>query len=257
MSELSKSNIENASDGVLQSNVSKSQIDSFFALVIERVKNEPAFYPNGLRHVIIGHNILIASQIRSLGEYSVLLPNVNREENATASETRQDSGTAERDNSKKEDIGLQIDKLLNTTREVTFEDGLGAEFYGELESIIKEYRKDAILALYYRIMISKQFDPEIAAETLNWLGTVECPDTDTHNLRLWLLEEGLKHFSPGVREGATIGLSRLNDPKSIPFLESAAKKEQRRLLRKEMDKVIGRLNRTHHAAVSQGNIKSQ
>jgi hypothetical protein len=250
MTELIKPNIENNSAGHLVSDYLKSQLESLRALITERAKQDPSFYPGGLLHVIQSHINALVHQIRSLGEHNVLVAYVNKDENATASEIRQDSGTVERTHRETEYVGLLIDKLLTSSREVTFEDGLGTEFYEELESIIKQYGKDAILALYYRIIESKHFDPEIAAETLNWLGTIDCPSQDIYRLRLWLLTESLKNSSPWVREGATIGLSRLNDPDAIPSLESAIQKEQRQLLRKQMNKAIARLKRTHDAAVS-------
>lgn len=248
MTELMKSPVGGASE---VSDYSESQIELLRALITEKAKDNPAFYPDGLWHLIRSH-INELHQIRSLREHNVLVVYINREENVTASEIRQDSGTGERAYREAEyiDIGLQIDRLLNTSREMTFEDGLGSEFYNELESIVQRFGKDAILSLYYRIMVSKHFDPEVAAELLNWLGTIDCLDLETYRLRLWLFKEALKHPSPWVREGATIGLSRLNDPDAIPSLKSAFQKEQRPLLRKQMNKALARLERTNDAAVS-------
>jgi hypothetical protein len=230
---LIKNDFEDTSKGQLLSEDLKSQIELFLLSVIERIKNNPTSYSSKLWHLIRTYVGAMTDQSRFLEQRKAFIAYITKEENATVSESRTDSGTVERTDLEKECVGIRIDQLLNTSREMTFEEGLGTEFYSELESIIKLYGRDSILALYYRIIMSKQFDPEVATETLNRLGAIDCPDAETYDLLRWLLEESLKHPSPWVREGAIMGLSRLNDPKTIPSLKSAAEKEQRHLLKRD------------------------
>jgi hypothetical protein len=165
-------------------------------------------------------------------------------------------GTVNETKEKTEEAGQELDNLFDTSGELTFEEGLGNKFYEKLETIVLKHEKNAILALYARTLNGKQVDPEVASETLNWLGSIDGLDVETHCLRLWLLGEGLKHSSPWVREGAAEGISRLNDPKAIPSLEAAVEKERGRLLKGEMKNIIARLSRTRDAATAKMDIRS-
>ncbi len=220
---------------------------------IEEIKNNPN---NFLRAALLSYPGLLMLQSRiatdsdireRLIEYILTEPTINYSQERSSSWTTAPS--------RSEDVEIIIKKLLNASGEEITDEGDGYNFHEKVKSIIKEYGTDAILALYSPIM-SKNNNPEVIAETLHCLGKINNPKT--YQLRLWLLEKSLEHSSPWVRDGAILGISCLNDPHAISALKSAIERGQRRILRREMEKVLAQLEHTQDAtAVSQDDIKPQ
>lgn len=136
------------------------------------------------------------------------------------------------------EVQEQVDALLVLANEEHFEDGMESEFSKKLTRVIKKYGNDAVNVLT-NFILSETVSPETAAEALRWIGYLDHPPT--YNKRLWLLEKSLSCRSPIIRDGAILGLSYLDDPHAIPFIENAIRHEQREELQKDMLQVLNQL----------------
>lgn len=128
--------------------------------------------------------------------------------------------------------------LFNSNTELYFEDGVENTFSKELYEIISHYGTQAINFIWDLIINEKIFD-EIASEALRWLGLIE--DPMTYEYRFWLMVKSLKCSSYIVRDGAVVGLSYLNDARSITYLKTALQTEIYPELRNDMNQVLKQL----------------
>jgi hypothetical protein len=231
----------------------REHLEKFIQEHIEDIKNNPT---NLLKAAFLSHQGPLMLQLGIATDSPIRerwIEYISTEPAKTYSQEWSSSRTTAP--SRSEDVGIIIRKLLNTSGEEISDEGDGYNFYKKLESIIKKNGPDAVLALYSPIM-SEDNNPEVIAETLHCLGKINNPET--YELQLWLLEKSLEHPSPWVRDGAILGISYLNDPHAIPSLKSRIEREQRRILRREIEKVLAQLEHTRDAAVvSQDDIKPQ
>jgi len=137
-------------------------------------------------------------------------------------------------------IYLEIEALFIAGKEEYFEDGFESDFSRGLVSCVQKYGDDAIEAIACFIVYEK-VSPEVASEALRWLGEINHPES--YKFRLWLLERSLSCPSSRVRDGAILGLSYLNDPHAITYLEQAIEKEKITELREDMKQVLAQLER--------------
>ena len=137
-----------------------------------------------------------------------------------------------------EEAESRFESLFRSARESHFEDGMESQFSRYLTSLVQAYgpiSKD-ILA---RLFEDRRISPEVLSEALRWLGRME--DQPTYGARLWLLEKGLTSPDASVRDGATLGLASMDDPRAIPYLERAIQAEKMTELRHDMEEVLGQL----------------
>lgn len=132
----------------------------------------------------------------------------------------------------------KFEGLFRCAREVDFEDGMENEFAKDLTVMVQENgpRTKEILA---RLLENPAISPNVFSEALRWLGRME--DKPSHEARRWILEKALTSPAPQTRNGALIGLSSMDDPHAIHYLESAMKGEKIDLVRRSMKKVVDQL----------------
>ncbi len=160
------------------------------------------------------------------------------------------SGSATYESSATSEVSAVIDtlKLLQDIRALfrqasheDFEFGMESEFIRGLESRVARHGVRAIQAIAHIILTGKAED-RVAAESLRWLGGIQ--HEESHLLRLRLLEESLHFQSSWVRDGAALGLDVLNDRNAIPALKAAIAQEPLKGLRRDMERVVQRLEHT-------------
>ncbi|MEH1898196.1 MAG: HEAT repeat domain-containing protein [Nostoc sp.] len=137
-------------------------------------------------------------------------------------------------------IYSELETLFITGKEEYFEDGFESNFSRGLVSCVQKYGNDAIEAITCFIVYEK-ISPEVASEALRWLGEIN--HAESYKFRLWLLERSLNCPSSRVRDGAILGLSYLNDPHAITYLEQAIEQEKIIELREDMKQVLAQLKR--------------
>jgi hypothetical protein len=119
-----------------------------------------------------------------------------------------------------------------------FEDGMDSDFTDELEALVRGFRNDARTILS-SLLGDQTISPSVWAEAMRWLG--RAGGLLSNSSRLWLLEKGLTSIHAAIRDGATLGLSSLDDPSAITYLERAAANEPLTGLRQDMEDVISQL----------------
>ena len=137
-------------------------------------------------------------------------------------------------------IYSELEALFIAGKEEYFEDGKTSHFSKGLVSCIQKYGNNAIEVITGFIVYEK-VSPEVASEALRWLGEINHPES--YKFRLWLLERSLSCPSSRVRDGAILGLSYLNDPHAITYVDEAIKQEKITELRKDMKQVLAQLKR--------------
>jgi HEAT repeat protein len=112
------------------------------------------------------------------------------------------------------------------------------EFAKDLTVMVQEYgpRTKEILA---RLLENPAISPNVFSEALRWLGRME--DKRSHEARRWILEKALTSPAPQTRNGALIGLSSMDDPHAVQYLETAMQDEKIDLVRRSMKKVVEQL----------------
>jgi hypothetical protein len=138
-------------------------------------------------------------------------------------------------------LTAEFHRLVSSADEEVFEDGMETAFSNGLIAFVKRYGDLAIDVLAGHI-IGETINAEVAAEVLRWIGQMD--DVKTHHKRRWLLERCLNCSSARVRDGAVLGLSFLDDPHAIPYLESAIEHESIHELRRDMEQVLDQLRET-------------
>lgn len=133
------------------------------------------------------------------------------------------------------DVEEEIDSLFHSARELTFEDGMDNQFSRAITNSILIYKSRAIQAIINGI-VRGSWSNEVIGEALRLIGAIV--DPMTHQLRLWLLAWCLNSVSPLVRDGASLGLSEMNDPSAIPYLQAAIDREQGSALRQDLIQVL-------------------
>jgi hypothetical protein len=109
-----------------------------------------------------------------------------------------------------------------------------------VESLIAARDKMAIRAIDY-VISSGELRPSIIGATLELLGRIEHPPTA--NLRRFLLERNLFNRADLIRDYSGIGLSLMDDPRSIASLELAVRRETHPALRKDFEQILAQLRR--------------
>ena len=128
---------------------------------------------------------------------------------------------------------MEIERIFEHAKHEVFEDGYDSVFSRDIEDLI--YNKNAVREVveYVRTYLqSERKNSEVASEALRVLGRIE--HEPSRSIRLRLLTESLSHNSYWVRDGATIGISSMEDVAAIPYLEEAAKCEKEQSLMEYM-----------------------
>lgn len=130
---------------------------------------------------------------------------------------------------------VRIFRLANVD---DFGEGRLTDFFLSLVDFIDKYKTIAIETIA-RNLSSDKLDDVVLSEALEIIGQID--DLFTYDRRLSLLEHCLSLPSPRIRYGATLGLSLINDPKAIPYIETAIDKETIDILQNVMKQVLDQL----------------
>lgn len=120
----------------------------------------------------------------------------------------------------------------------TFEYGMDSEFITQLARQIDDHGHKAVEAIA-SVILKGQAKAQVIAEALRFLGSID--HEESFRLRFVLLTLSLMNPSRWVRDGASLGLDEMNDPRAIPALESAVARERLPELRKDIAIVLDRL----------------
>jgi hypothetical protein len=119
-----------------------------------------------------------------------------------------------------------------------FEEGVESQFSQALESLLKTHGTAAVAALEALVFPSTA-NPEVAVESLKWLGTADHGDSRQHRRRL--LERLLHSANARIRYAAVLGIAAMDDGTSLPAVRSALKREPHRRLRQYFQLVVDQL----------------
>lgn len=133
------------------------------------------------------------------------------------------------------DVYNKIIGIFSSALDESFEDGMQSHFSKDLEKMILEYSFRSINALI-TVLLDPATNTELVSEALRLLARIKQPET--YNIRLWILEQSLRNFSARIRDSAALGLSSIDDPKSIPALKDAIQREIYPELREDMLTVL-------------------
>lgn len=139
------------------------------------------------------------------------------------------------------EIRAKLEYVLNAARDDVIEDGMRNVVNQRLpELIVKHF--DTVIPALVSVLETGRTTGTIAAEVLKELGRVR--NTASHSMRRWALERALKSPSPIVRDGAGLGLARLSDPDSLPYLRRAIEHEPDPQARADLRLVLDELSET-------------
>ncbi len=128
-------------------------------------------------------------------------------------------------------LATEIEGLFAASENESFDDGFDSELSLELQRLVLRHG-NTTLEIVSEMVFEGRATPLVAAEALRSAG--EMRNEATHEARRQLLERALASPSNITRDGAVVGLSHLGDPRTIPTLETAAAREDYRLLRANM-----------------------
>ena len=133
-----------------------------------------------------------------------------------------------------------VRQLLEQAREEHFEQGKDSRFASGLLSVFRLFPEDLLEALHSRCS-TVGIEPSVLAEVLTTLGNFE--GRVARAQRMAFIAHFLTAESPLVRDAAGTGLSYLEDPAAVPFLEEAIRRERNASLRSDLEAVVRDLGR--------------
>jgi len=140
------------------------------------------------------------------------------------------------------DIAAEIRRLFSRATFITLEPGMSNSFSEGLEEAIEKYGELALREIQ-NIILGEETAYSIALEALKYVGNSD--SRVWHDERRVMLETCLRNSrSAWVRDGAGLGLSFLDDPRSIPELEQAIERESSEALKEDLQLVLDQLRRT-------------
>jgi hypothetical protein len=133
------------------------------------------------------------------------------------------------------DVRAMLDAILNAAQRDIIEDGMPNTIKNQLPGLIAKHFDVAIPTLV-SLIDSERIAPIISAEILKELGRLRnlAPRADLR----WILEHALTLPSPYIRDGAGLGLARLADPATIPYLREIVEKELNPEVRADLQLVV-------------------
>ncbi len=135
-------------------------------------------------------------------------------------------------------INERVIQIFRDSEHELFEAGMESLFSRRLHTMIYQFGHLTLKALN-DLLANRQTNQELLAETMRTVG--RSADKFTENLRFRFLVEGLNHPSPIIRDSAALGLCDMEDPRAIPFLQEAIKKEKYDSLKGDFEQIIEEL----------------
>jgi hypothetical protein len=137
------------------------------------------------------------------------------------------------------EIKAKLDCVLNAAREEFIEDGMRNVINQQLPELLAKHF-DTVIPALISVIEARRTTSIIAAEVLKEFGRVR--NTASHFIRRWALERSLSSSSPIIRDGAGLGLARLSDPDSLPYLRRAIENERDAQTRADLQLVLDELS---------------
>ena len=139
-------------------------------------------------------------------------------------------------------VKYEIERLFSLATFIDLEPGMTNSFSEGLEQVIERHGSRALDAIK-RIILNEETASSIAMEALKYIGNTD--SSRWHNERRLMIEDCLRSsHSAWVRDGAGLGLSSLDNPRSIPAIERAIAKESSKALKEDLKLVLNQLKRT-------------
>ena len=139
-------------------------------------------------------------------------------------------------------VAAEIKRLFALATFIDLEPGMTNDFSEGLEEAIEKYGKTALDKIQ-DLVLNDETPTSIGLEALKYVGNTD--STVWHNERRNMIETCLLlSRSAWVRDGAGLGLSFLDDPRSIPVLEKAIAGESSKALKKDLILVLDQLKET-------------
>ena len=140
------------------------------------------------------------------------------------------------------EVAQEVASLFSLATFIDLEPGMTNEFQKGLEQVIEKFGSTA-LAKIQDLILNDKTASSIGLEALKYVGNAD--STTWHNERRLMIETCLKESrSAWVRDGAGLGLSFLDDPRSIPALEEAIENESSKALKEDLVLVLNQLKET-------------
>lgn len=153
--------------------------------------------------------------------------------------------TSETKNSVKEEIFKEkFNNLLILALDTIFEDGIENDFSRKIFQFIK-YIGIEFIFIINDYLSQKNKNINISYEILKIIGRSE--DKQTKGIRRWLLEKNLNQKDYLIKDGAIIGLSYIDDPKSIPIIKNQISHEHNPAIIEDLKDLLEQLLDTQHA----------
>lgn len=140
------------------------------------------------------------------------------------------------------EVALALKALFSLGENTTFAVSINNPFSTSLAGII-EAQGAAALSAIEQMILNEATSISLAAETLDCIGNIE---SATHRIeRRRLLETCLnKSRFVWVRDAAAVGLSAMDDPRSIAVLQQAIDREEHHELKADMLQILEQLEAT-------------
>jgi hypothetical protein len=197
--------------------------------------NAPAAI-NLARHVLFA---LVLSGI-SISPQPIVPPSWRRGEIVISAESSPEGMNPE--------LAQKMEQIFERGASEFFEDGMDSNFARELLLSILEYGTSAIDAIA-EYLFSSTANSDVGSEALRRLADID--DRRIPASRWALLQRGIRHRSPRVRDGAILGFASLDDPRALELLKSVETEESVPELQHLIQKVIEQLGATNGKAAAQ------
>lgn len=125
---------------------------------------------------------------------------------------------------------------LGGLEQTDLEQGSESEFNKQLLEFISIYHNDAIEIISDKLE-DPDFDVGVIFDILCTIGEIE-DSSLAYSRCIQLLLKYLRSDTPNIRHGAIIGLSKVNNPMTIPALESSYNNENNKIIRSILEQVI-------------------
>jgi hypothetical protein len=137
------------------------------------------------------------------------------------------------------EIEANLHALWDAAAEDVFDDGMQNSVTERLPNlVVRDFR--TVIPAVVSVIETGRTAPIVAAEVLKELGRIT--NAASHASRRWALERALMLSSPIARDAAGLGLARMGDPASLPYLQSAIARERNSQMRADLQLVIDELS---------------
>lgn len=131
----------------------------------------------------------------------------------------------------------ELDAAFTAAEGEAFEDGMESALSKSILASLDRDCEKAMDAMEF-LLNDAAVHPEVAAESLRWLGAVD--HAPSRERRRRLLERCLSRESYVVRDAAVVGLSYMDERISLPAVRAALTIEPESVLRRDMQRLIDR-----------------